>query len=226
MQLRFVKPENPELLKYHELCTLFPEMDEDTYEDLVKSMQNGGFFSTDPIVVIDVSDGDEPIYHILDGRNRHLAAADARIEPSFVELVDGDPMAFVLSKNLSRRHLTTGQKAAIASRLANIKMGGNQHSEGETAVSQSEAAKLMDTSDRSIRRFNELKQTSPELAAKVESGELSLNAALKKESDDKKPEPEQEPEQDLAERTVESAEDTVAKPAKGEQVCPHCGQPM
>ena len=51
---------------------------------------------------------------ILDGRHRFQACETAGVAPRFEEFVGGDPVSYVLSKNLHRRHLTSAQKAAIA----------------------------------------------------------------------------------------------------------------
>ena len=46
-----------------------------------------------------------------------LAACDmVDVEPDFVELNGSDPVAFILSANLARRHMTKGQRAMAAAR--------------------------------------------------------------------------------------------------------------
>ncbi|MBA4107358.1 MAG: hypothetical protein C0485_16555 [Pirellula sp.] len=58
---------------------------------------------------------------ILDGRNRLKVCKQLKLEPMIVELneedVAGDPIAFVVSANLRRRHLTEAQRAMIAADL-------------------------------------------------------------------------------------------------------------
>jgi hypothetical protein len=52
--------------------------------------------------------------YILDGRNRYEIARELGIEYPRVEFQGTDPLAFVVSKNLKRRDLTSSQRAAIA----------------------------------------------------------------------------------------------------------------
>jgi hypothetical protein len=55
---------------------------------------------------------------ILDGRNRRRACESASVEPTFVDLNDDvSPFAYVVSKNLHRRHLTPSQLSTIAAEL-------------------------------------------------------------------------------------------------------------
>jgi hypothetical protein len=51
---------------------------------------------------------------LLDGRNRLAACKLAGIEPATRFYTGADPIGFVIAENLKRRHLTTGQKAAVA----------------------------------------------------------------------------------------------------------------
>ena len=176
-ELRHVNKGNWAELEMHPLCTLFPEMQNDEYEELKGSIKSHGFLSSDPIVLIDIeTEGVEVSYQILDGRNRYNAAMDAGQDPVFSVYEGNDPRAFVLARNLNRRHLSAGQKAAIASKLANIKVGGNQFTEGD-AVSQKEAAAKLDTSPKAVQRFKRVESNDPALAERVKNGELSLNAA-------------------------------------------------
>ena len=87
----------------HPLCTLFPRVDGAEFDALVADVKANGL--RQPIVLHDGM--------ILDGGNRYRACVEAGVKPSFVKF-DGDNLvSFVLSANLHRRHLSTGQQAAI-----------------------------------------------------------------------------------------------------------------
>ena len=93
-----------ESLTIHPLAMLIPPMSADELEKLTTDIAANGLL--EPIVLLDGQ--------ILDGRHRYQACLAAGVEPKFVEFTGADPIAFVLSKNLHRRHLTAAQKAAIA----------------------------------------------------------------------------------------------------------------
>lgn len=169
-------------LEFHTLCTFFPEMEEADYDSLKSSMEANGFLKSDPIVVLDINDdapvGTPPCYQVLDGRNRFLAACDTATKPEFLQYVGDDPAGFVMSRNLGRRHLKTGQKAAIAAKLANLEFGANQFREG--GMTQSQAAALVGVGEATIRRFKFVERHAPEVADQVASGELPLEKARAK----------------------------------------------
>jgi len=56
---------------------------------------------------------------VLEGRHRYLACLAKRVTPCFRPYAGecGSPLAFVVSKNLQRRHMTESQRALVAARL-------------------------------------------------------------------------------------------------------------
>jgi N6-adenosine-specific RNA methylase IME4 len=114
---------------------------------------------------------------VLDGRNRYRACLDAGSSPLFRDYLGNDPLGFVISKNLHRRHLTESQRAMIAAKLATLKRGDYQHSPiGGT--SQAKAAELLNVGVRSVERAAEVRDRgAPELQREVERGNVSVSAA-------------------------------------------------
>jgi hypothetical protein len=54
---------------------------------------------------------------LIDGRNRFAACNLAGVEPDFETLPDGiDPVAYILSSNINRRHMNKGQQAMAIAR--------------------------------------------------------------------------------------------------------------
>lgn len=168
-------------LRLHPLCEAFPPMSEPEYESLVESMKSNGYLETDPIIIIDPdpdSDGMvDPVYQVLDGRNRLEAAQDAGVVPIFVEYIGKDPVSFVVSRNTDRRHLSTGQKAAVASGIANMEFGQNQFSK-DYSTTRDEAAAMLQTTTKAIQRFRFVQNIDTELAELIAEGSMTLNEAF------------------------------------------------
>lgn len=70
----------------------------------------------------------------------------------------GDPLSYVISKNLHRRHLNESQRAMVAAKIATLTHGGdraNQYVGGKRPIGplpQSEAAKLLNVGETSLKR--------------------------------------------------------------------------
>jgi hypothetical protein len=162
-------------MKHHEYANLFPMLPDAELQALSNDISANGLQT--PITTLDGM--------ILDGRNRHRACEIAGVDPTFEEYLGGDPLGFVVSHNLHRRHLTNGQRAMIAARLADLKHGGQGgtfnapigalKSEGKT---RDEAAAQMKIGRSSLDRAKKIQRDGiPELVEAVESGEISVNAA-------------------------------------------------
>jgi hypothetical protein len=164
-------------LRAHPAAELFPMMPEEDLADLAEDIKANG--QRHPIVVID--GGGE--WLILDGRNRYEACRIAGVTPSQTVWSGTDPIAFVLSLNLHRRHLTESQRAMVAAKIANLRKGGdrgNQHTGGKgptgpLATSVSDAASQLQVGERSVKRGRVvLEHGAPEVVAAVESGKVSV----------------------------------------------------
>jgi N6-adenosine-specific RNA methylase IME4 len=140
--------------EYHPLAEVFPLLEGEAFDALAADIKARGL-----IDAITTHDG-----KILDGRNRYRACEAAGVTPEFVEW-DGDPLAFVISVNLKRRHLTPSQRAMIGARLTRLKKGGLREFARLTHV---EAAKAVDINEREIRSAVKV----------IEGGRLSLVRAV------------------------------------------------
>lgn len=122
----------PDSFKYiHPAATLFPMLHGVALGELAADIEAHGL--REPIV----RDSQE---RILDGRNRLRACCLAGVEPRYVEWDgQGSPVAFVLSRNLHRRHLNESQRSLVAAR-----------------------AKGMFEDEASQRRAERLKQNQPD----------------------------------------------------------------
>jgi N6-adenosine-specific RNA methylase IME4 len=151
--------------EFHPLANIFPLVEGPEFADLVADIREHGLH--EPIVMFED--------RVLDGRNRLRACEAAGIEPVFTVYTGDDPVAFVVSLNLRRRHLDESQRAMVAAKLATLRAGDNQHSEGLPIGRSSE---LLNVGERSVARAREVHEHgTPELVHAVERGAVSVSAA-------------------------------------------------
>src|SRR5262249_16770027 len=154
-------------LRFHPLADIFPLIEGKEFDELVADIKEHGL--RDPVVMFEDM--------ILDGRNRHRACLAASVEPTYRVYQGDDPVSYVISLNLRRRHLDESQRAMVAAKLETLRRGDNQHSPiGET--SQAKAATLLNVGKRSVERAVEVRDHgAPELVQAVERGNVSVSAA-------------------------------------------------
>ncbi len=92
-------------VEFHEAANIFP-LDEENLDSLAADIKANG-----QLIPIEMFDG-----KILDGRRRYLACERAGVEPEFRVVSPSDPVAYVRSLNLERRHLDSAQRAMCAAR--------------------------------------------------------------------------------------------------------------
>jgi len=104
-------------LEVHPVAAAFPMLADDELQALAGDIAANGL--RQPIVI----QGGV----LIDGRNRLRACELAGVEPTTLELAaDVDPVAFILSANLARRHMSKGQQALALARVE-IAAGGWDH---------------------------------------------------------------------------------------------------
>jgi hypothetical protein len=87
-------------------------------------------------------------------------------------------LAFVISKNLTRRHLDESQRAMVAAKIATLKDGQRQVGQLADVPTQETAATMLNVGERSVRRAREvIERGDPELVSSVERGEVAVSAA-------------------------------------------------
>jgi N6-adenosine-specific RNA methylase IME4 len=173
-------------ISFHPLAEIFPLIEGAEFDDLVADIAEHGLH--EPIVVLDE--------HILDGRNRYRACLAAAVDPVFTPFRGDDPLAFVISANLRRRHLSESQRAMVAAKLATLQDGQRADLVEGTPIGV--AAELLNISERAIVRARAVQDHgAPELVRAVERGEVSVSAAA-----------------DVATRPVEQQREIVARGEK------------
>ena len=155
-------------LPFHPIAETFPLLEGTEFDALVADIKTE---LREPITTYEGK--------VLDGRNRLRACIQAGVTPRFEEYEGDDPVGFVTSKNLHRRHLTNGQRAMIGAELAGLRQGRPATKSGQlTGLRQQEAANLLKTSTRAIRRADDIRKHGvPELQDAVARGMIKVSAA-------------------------------------------------
>jgi N6-adenosine-specific RNA methylase IME4/ParB-like chromosome segregation protein Spo0J len=155
----------------HPLANLFPPLEGEEFAELVADIAAHGL---NELIVLHEG-------MILDGRNRYRACLTAGVAPRLKQFDGKDPLAFVISANLKRRHLNESGRAMVAARLANWQVGDNQFkgpSIDGASISQEQAGKLLNVSTKSVERAKiVLDRAEPELLGAVERGKIAVSLA-------------------------------------------------
>ena len=160
-------------LTAHPLADLFPLMNDADFTTLQDDIAAQGLL--------------EPLWlyegQILDGRNRYKACQELGIQPQVRTYQGADPLGFVLSMNLVRRHLNESQRALVAADVATMRQGERTDLEPSAnlpKVSQTKASELFNISTRSVTDAKRVKQEAqPEVVQAVRDGHLAVSAAAK-----------------------------------------------
>ncbi len=165
---------------YHAAAQLFPLLEGADFDQLKADIAEHG--QLEPVTL-------HPDGSILDGRNRHRACVDLEIEPRFETWTDnGSVLAFVISKNIMRRHLTSSQRAALSVQVlpmleeeARKRMVAGVAPDPMEKVPQGpareQAAVLFQTNDRYVQVAKTLQEQAPDLLEQVKTGEKTMAAA-------------------------------------------------
>jgi hypothetical protein len=171
-------------IPFHPYADVFNLIAGSEFEQLVEDVRKHGL--RDRIVLYDGM--------ILDGRNRYRAAIAAGLlseddDPDdrpahfqrFVSAVDGDPIAFVISKNIFRRHLTVAQRSYAMAEVETFRHGGAREQDANLQLDRASRAELAEragVSERSIASAAVVRDHGvAELKAAVKRGEVSISAA-------------------------------------------------
>lgn len=180
-------------LPFHPLADLFPMMEKDDAIALKDDIVANGL--REAIVLHEGL--------ILDGRNRYLACHGAALElgwPDFLSTpaeecmermrelkvpvrftayAGDDPLGFVISMNLHRRHLTESQRGMVAAKWETLKQGRPQK-DANLQVSRAEASRLLNVSPRTVASAAVVRaHGTTALVQAVEKGNIPVSVAEK-----------------------------------------------
>lgn len=154
-------------MKFHPYSEIFPLLAGAEFDALVADIKAHGLREA-----IWMYEG-----KILDGRNRFLACQKAKVVAKYRKYTGSDPLSFVVSLNIARRHLTVEQRAMAAARIATLGKGGNPNASRD-ALTQNQAATQLDVSRSSVQRAKQVvEHGSKALQQAVEAGDVPLKKA-------------------------------------------------
>lgn len=165
-------PENWKDLKPHPLAMLVPYGQGIQTAELAGHMMEHGYDPSEPIVLFDG--------WILDGRHRLVAAQEAGVTPTFVELVEGDLVAFI-AKKLHRQHLSDSQRSFFVEKLEKTRREAPDCTECSVPnTTVSERAKKAEVSPRTqAHSAKVVEQASEEVQQAVGSGAVPVGTAAR-----------------------------------------------
>ncbi|MCX5571464.1 MT-A70 family methyltransferase [Kaistia nematophila] len=170
------------MLPFHPFANLFPLIEGSAFDELAADVAERGL--REPVVLLDGQ--------ILDGRNRYRASraaglinsedsvdpADARHFVRFIPAVDGDPLGYVISKNMHRRQLTDDQRRMIAARLVTMSKGRPDANTANGGISRQQAAEQLSADEAGVERARTvINRAVPEIVAAVDDRKMSVRAA-------------------------------------------------
>lgn len=174
-------------LEYHPLANLFPLIEGKDFDEFCAGIKADGILH-DKIVLLEGK--------ILDGRNRYRACMTTGVTAHFETYnanLHGDPLKYVIGKNLHRRHLSDRQRASIAGKLAALAPGRPPTvPEGDEpdaprpveetppigGVSAEQAGEMLNVAPRQVERARVVhEQGVPELRDALDRGDVPVSIA-------------------------------------------------
>lgn len=161
----------------HPLSAAFPSMSDEQFRALVDDIDLNGVRS--PILLYQGK--------IIDGWHRYQACLELNVKKMRMADWEGDdPVAFVLSQNLHRRHLNPSQRSIIFAELAewSEKFGRPSKSLQLATMTLEKAAELTQVSLRTMNQAKAATQAEPEVQQAVKEGRMSVAEAAKLAKED------------------------------------------
>lgn len=159
----------------HRLAEVVPPMTGEEYAELKTDIKIHGL--REPITLYEGK--------ILDGKHRYRACRELGVEIKTRNLPsNGSPLEYIISENVKRRHLTTGQRAALALELRPLverelaesespRKSGGSHRTPAVEV----AAQYVRVHPSAVETYAKVVKEAPDLAKQVRAGTLPLYAA-------------------------------------------------
>lgn len=169
-------------MEFHEAANIFPMMPDEKIDELASDISSNGLQ-----VPVELFEG-----KIIDGRNRWMACLRIGVDADCVSVSPEDPIAYVMSLNLKRRHMDTTQQSLVAARARDLyekqakKRQGKRNDlvenlpPSDSGKARDKAGEAVGVSGRSVDHASKvLVNGSPLLIDACERGEVAISAAAK-----------------------------------------------
>jgi ParB-like chromosome segregation protein Spo0J len=169
-------------MEFHEAACIFPMMSDQEIDSLSQDIAANGLQ-----VPVEIFNG-----QIIDGRNRWMACLKAGVDAETIEIDVDDPVAYVLSLNLHRRHLDETQRAMVAGRSKALYEEAAKERQlrkpksvpvnlpEQTGDARDKAGESVGVSGRSVDHAAKvIASGSKELNEACDSGKVAISAAAK-----------------------------------------------
>jgi 16S rRNA G966 N2-methylase RsmD len=175
----------------HPAAELFPLLGDGELRELADDIRAHGMH--EPVWLWDDPDRGTVL---LDGRNRSRACQLADVEVRTRRYNGDDPIAFSISANEKRRHLTAGQRSFLALQIEALYAAEAKQTQGrrtdllpqdfvadlpqskpEERKSRERAAKVVKASGRGVSQAKRVEREAPDLAEKVRAGQMAIDRA-------------------------------------------------
>jgi hypothetical protein len=159
----------------HPLGACYPDLQPEEFELLLARIKSG-----EDMPPVQLFEG-----KVLDGWHYCKACWQLGSEPETVEVSPENPALFVIRRNEGRRHLTKGQLAKIALRIANVAKHSNQYvtkivTQNAPTLTQTKAAEAVGVSRSEIGKASYADtHGGQEVNEALTNGEISTEAAYK-----------------------------------------------
>ena len=140
--------------------TTYLSLRDDELDELAADIKANGLLM--PLIVSEI-DGQPTL---IDGRNRREACRRAGVVPDYILLDGQDPIVYILSANINRRHLSKGQRAIVIARILE-----------RNHISQRKAADSLGIKQPMLAKASTVLRYAPDLADQVLTGSVGLNEA-------------------------------------------------
>lgn len=158
----------------HPAADWFPMMEGEAFDAFVEDIRQNGQMEE---VVLDRAG------QVIDGRNRLRACKILSVIPRTSVYTGDDVYQYVVSHNLHRRHLTDGQRAMIAARLAQRPRGGDQRANGDITdcpPTRAAAAEMLGVTDGQVGKAKQvLREGTEGLIAAASDGSVPVATAAR-----------------------------------------------